>query len=336
MKLTRRQLINLIKENLLVEKDILENELRGFKRIIQQSDGISVKTSNGYDIFIDNLKAKYSSNLVGLKNDDNYKNIMGSIKNIKPSKRSTKDDPILIIIFELPGKLYGENQIALHIKLNRIKEGEGSYTQNLDAGTTSTNKVLVAYNSLKQSSAKAGKTKDDDDIKKNVKTFKTRIPWAQTSRYEDDVRFFQLFILYCIAGENLMGMNILDNKEFVYKMLGSVNRSKYPDGFDGQWGPTTTRTWNALIDKFPDELDKKMYSTITGTKNYSKNIEDIKAQLKDYKKVTAKLPVDKFIQMIDDAVGIQQITGTDRTLERMVEEAIEIGIAIPESYAKFA
>lgn len=332
MKLTRRQLISLIKENLLVEKDVLKTELRGLKQIVQQGNDIFVKTSNGYDFSIDNIKAKYSSNLVGSKNTDEYKNI--NITHLKPSKKSTSDKPIVFISFTLPGKLYGENSFGFNISLNKIQEGENKYTQTIDgAGIGDTDKVFVSYNAIKQQRSGGDKTKDD--IEKNVKTFKPRIPWAQTSSYQDDVRFFQLFILYCLAGENLIGINILDKKDYVYQMLGSVNKQKYPDGFDGQWGKITTSTWNKLIDKFPEELSDKMYRAMTGQADYSKSI-DIKAQLKDYKKVTAIIPVDEFVSMIDSTVGLAKITGTNRTLESMVKEAIEIGIAIPESYARFA
>jgi len=332
MKLTRRQLTRLIKENLLVEKSVLETESRGFKQITLQTNGIFGTTSNGYDFAIDNIKAKYSSNLVGLKNTDDYRNI--NMTHLKPSKKSTSDKPILFISFTLPGKVYGENRFSLNISLNKVQEGENKYNQVLQTpGDMGTDKVFVSYKATKQDVQLSSKTKDD--IEKNVKTFTPKIPWAQSKRYENDVRFFQLFILYCIAGENLIGINILDNKEFVYKMLGSVNTSKYPDGFDGQWGPKTTKTWNTLIDRFPDGLSDKMYRVLTGqTTDYSKNI-DVKAQLKNYKKVTAKIPVDEFISLIDSAVGLAKITGTNRTLERMVEEAIEIGIAIPESYTRF-
>ena len=338
MKITRRQLASLIRENLLIEEKIYQNaEHHGFKFITGQYGDRTVagKTSTGYDFYIDNIMVKYTSNLAGLKNTDDFNRM--NIKNIKYSKHSTQDKPILYISFTMPGKLYGENEFGLHIKLDRIQTGKDSYNQMLDAGSQQTNKVWVTYNAIKQRSTDGDKTKDD--INKEVKTFKPKVPWAQSSKYEDDVRFFQVFIAFCIEGETGVGIGSLTTPSHIIKMFGSQGSvKKYPNGFDGRWGGVTTRTWEKLVDKFGANLAQKIYNSLKEPNDTGETPEndEIIALLKDYRNVTGGLSVDKLIVYIHEYIGIGTITGiTGADMSTVTQKAVELGIAIPESFVKY-
>ena len=324
MKITRKQLASLIRENLILED---------YKVLNKSKDSFSIEVDSGNikkTILGTDLKARYQGSayqkpkisFVGkYKNDSSF---------IKGSAVSEKIAVYLII----DGQLYGKNQYVVFIDSNLKESGEIKLTgYQTGEGNPADNKISVIINM----------TVDENDISKpkaEVKTFTAKTPWAQSSKYEDDVRFFQVFIAFCIDGELGVGLNSLNQPEHIIKMFGSQNSvKKYPNGFDGKWGGVTTRTWERLVDKFGPKLSSKMYSTIgdgIADKASVSQIEMLKT-LKDYKKVTKKISVDELIRLIDEYVGIGVITGiSGANRKTVVQKSIELGIAVPESLANLA
>ena len=322
MKITRRQLASLIRENLILES---------YRVLNRSKDSFSIAVDSGNikkTIVGNNLKARYQGSAyqkAKISFVGKYRNDSSFIKGSAVSEK-------IAVYLTIDGQLYGKNQYVVFIDSNLKESGEIKLTgYQTGEGNPADNKIGVIINM----------TVDENDTSKpkaEVKTFTSKTPWAQLSRYEDDVRFFQVFIAFCIDGETGVGLGSLTIPSHIIEMFGSKGSvKKYPNGFDGRWGGVTTRTWEKLVDKFGDKLSEKIYSTIyPNDTGESPQKDEIIALLKDYRNVTKSLSVDQLITYIHEYVGIGKITGIQGAdISTVAQKAVELGIAIPESFAKY-
>lgn len=371
MKLTRRQLSRLIKENL--GYDLLSEEVT--KRMGKPLDVETTYDYEGGELNIQ-IKTRFDNKsfLIDIKNlhlkgvsKPTLDSMLGGEDNVIKGKdivinqilRNTKRygmmgspgssasmaangigrDPSRIAIeIDTKGVLYGENEYAFVIELKERSSGQFNFGKAVPRqNQLGDQSAVVIADSLTVKEVKfdePGTFKGESKLK--VKTFEPKIPWAQSAAYQDDVRFFQLFILFNI--DKNAGGSIRD-PEFVMEKLGSAYaKKKFPHGFDGRWGGITTDTWEYMIEnKMPNSLAYDVYKILnpSATKQNMPALLDVSEELKDYKKVLKKIPVDKFLEMVVDP-STKRLVGTTQSLKDLVGYAAEFNIAIPKSFLKYA
>ena len=314
MKLTRRQLSRLIKENLsITEATVTYGSAIIGRRKLDGSDAKEFKftethsSTNGKDITeykVTNFKASY----------------MGSKDLVKPDNLEFKPDfknGKVNVSFSLPGKLYGKNDFNLSIKLSKL-----SYKKQLAFKSEG---VYVEYNI---EAAKTGK-RMDDDMQKQVKLFEPKTPWGQSSAESDDSRFFQFFMLAIYFGENSISQNGLNDPKIVKKYLGS-DLSRYPNGFDGKLGPVTKKSWVNFVNKYRSQFEDKMMSTF---KENSPSSTFKPEDLKDIRKIGKLMNIGLLAYTLDSELqyGISGIAGFD--MRKLIKKATKAGIKIPLQWA---
>lgn len=312
MKMTRKQLISLIKENLnITESKVTYGSPYQFRYRLDGSEGrdfaFSVTTTghdnlNRREIKISNFKASY----------------LGREDLIAPDDLEFKPDykkGVVNVSFSLPGKLYGENKFNLNIKFNKLE-----YKEEL---VFKEEGIYVRYKSEVHRSSKRLDT--SSEMYKKIKLFEPKTPWGQSSAESDDSRFFQFFMLAIYFGENSINSDGLNDPKTVKKYLGS-DLTRYPSGFDGKLGPVTKKSWVDFVNNYRSQFEDKFISTF---KENSPSFTFKPEDLKDIRKIGKSMNVGRLVYILDSELqyGISGIAGFD--MRKLIKKAINAGIPIP-------